>query len=831
MNEKNHEDLLREVFDEIDQDLLDFDDDGGSDGQEQLLSEMDEDLLSEEGGGLFAGQSGEDLDELSTFEPGLDDEFEDLPDDLSFLSGIEGSEPGRDDGRVSVDSLEAAELPETEELFRGLGLGEEEEPHAGFIDPELGFVKADEDEDFGTFPGIDDYQIDGETSDTDTDQAEGPGFNWGAVFSAIVFFLSLGTLAYQQNEATREAEALSMHVSEAGILDANLKDLRVQALLVPSDGPGAMDRFRTIEYEIDNMLDLLRKEDVDGGMPPLPEDARNLVLAAEGMWSQIKPRLEFVHGNADSIEAFSTQLFLVDNQLVELLSLTDTIEKALLESEAGRQMVSLAGQQRFLAQKMRTTISQFPARRSGWELTLESYSKDLGSFKRNNSFLRRQGPAEVSGLTADADSLHRQLVTSAGGLEEIANTYFSMRATIDEVLDYSTEVENRVRLLSGVLMERNSEASWVQPVPLVSGLVALLSLAALLMTIMKQLSKVRSASQQRSQVSEDAVIRLLDEMGDLAQGDLTVEAEVTDEVTGAIADSINFAVAEMRDLVQGIKTAANEMNEATEGTESLIANLLTSSDAQSEEILSSADEVSNMTEAINRMSASAARSSKQAKVSAEVAQKGADAVRNTVRGINTARSQIMETSKQLKRLGESSQQINEIVTLIQDVTEQTNVLSLNASIQAAMAGEAGRGFAVVAEEVQRLAERAASASNEITELVKNIQQDASSAITSMESTTEEVVAGARTADEAGQALTEIEMMSEELLKTIENVEQEATRESEVAQTVAGRIQILQEATKESDLSVSQVAISMEQMRAVASRLNQSIAGFKLPETG
>jgi twitching motility protein PilJ len=370
----------------------------------------------------------------------------------------------------------------------------------------------------------------------------------------------------------------------------------------------------------------------------------------------------------------------------------------------------------------------------------------------------------------------------------------------------------------------------VDKLPLLLGLLVIVSVLALFWSVLRHSKKLKEVSSQRSQVSEDAVIKLLDEIGDLAQGDLTVEAEVTDEATGAIADSINFAVGEMRSLVVGIKSAAGKMNEATEGTESLIAGLLTSSDSQSQEILNSAEDVTNMTDAINRMSESASVSSAQARLSTEAAQKGADAVRNTVRGMNTARHQIQETAKQLKRLGESSQQINEIVNLIQDVTEQTNVLSLNASIQAAMAGEAGRGFAVVAEEVQRLAERSARASNEITELVKNIQQDANSAIASMEATTEEVVSGATTADEAGRALNEIESVSQTLLDAIEKVAEDARSESQVAQTVVGRMTNLQSATSDADLSVSQVAIALEQMRSVADQLNQSISGFKLPET-
>jgi twitching motility protein PilJ len=405
--------------------------------------------------------------------------------------------------------------------------------------------------------------------------------------------------------------------------------------------------------------------------------------------------------------------------------------------------------------------------------------------------------------------------------------YFSMRNAADRIVVASDSMADRTGKLHHAVMG-HTESMAVERLPYILGAVAFVSLLLLFWSIIKQSKKFSAIEAQRTQISEDAVIKLLDEMGDLAQGDLTVEAEVTDEVTGAIADSINFAIGEMRGLVKGISSAASEMNEATESTEALIAQLLSSSDTQSQEIENAAGEVTEMTEAINRMNQSATKSAEQARISAEVAQKGARAVGNTVRGMATTRNQIQETAKQLKRLGESSQQINEIVNLIQDVAEQTNVLSLNASIQAAMAGEAGRGFAVVAQEVQRLADRSARASNEITELVKNIQQDANSAITSMETTTEEVVSGATTADEAGKALSEIEAMNQDLLITIDQVADDAQHESRVAQTVANRMNTLLSTTAESDLNVSQVAVAMEQMRTVAEQLNQSISGFKLP---
>ena len=335
-----------------------------------------------------------------------------------------------------------------------------------------------------------------------------------------------------------------------------------------------------------------------------------------------------------------------------------------------------------------------------------------------------------------------------------------------------------------------------------------------------------SARQNRE--TQDAILKLLDEMGSLADGDLTIEAEVTDQITGAIADSVNFAVKEMRDLVVRINDASQQVARESDVTARTARDLSRSSAAQAEEIINTTERIETMARSMQMMSEEAHKSAEVARSSVDVAKRGAAAVRATIRGMDAMREQIQETSKRIKRLGESSQQIGEIVTLIDDLAEQTNVLSLNAAIQAAMAGEAGRGFAVVADEVQRLAERSAESTKQIAELVKNIQSDTNEAVTSMEQATRGVVDGTRLADAAGRALGEIESVSQDLSGLIVEMAEAAAKQSATATTVSSRMDSLRETTTQTSRGAQTTAQSIGKLTNLARDLQESVAGFKLP---
>lgn len=337
----------------------------------------------------------------------------------------------------------------------------------------------------------------------------------------------------------------------------------------------------------------------------------------------------------------------------------------------------------------------------------------------------------------------------------------------------------------------------------------------------------RQEAESDRNLTQQAILRLMNEMGDLADGDLTVRATVTEDITGAIADSVNYTVEELSVLVRRINDAATRVTSATESAQRTSRELLDATERQSHEIEEAGTTVQRMAQSMTDSSERALQSALVARRSLEAARKGAGAVENTIRGMNGIRSQIQETSKRIKRLGESSQEIGEIVELISDITEQTNVLALNAAIQAASAGEAGRGFTVVAEEVQRLAERSGEATKQIAAIVKTIQTDTQDAVGAMENTTRDVVEGALLSDAAGQALSEIDQVSLEAARLIERISTDTQEQAATAGRVAATMKDILTVTEQTTLGTQQTAVSIGQLTDLAAELKGSVSGFKV----
>ncbi|MGF6709945.1 twitching motility protein PilJ [Luteibacter sp. W1I16] len=331
-----------------------------------------------------------------------------------------------------------------------------------------------------------------------------------------------------------------------------------------------------------------------------------------------------------------------------------------------------------------------------------------------------------------------------------------------------------------------------------------------------------------NQRNQNAIMRLLDEMGTLAEGDLTIKATVTEDITGAIADAMNSAVDEMRNLVTTINETAVRVSAAAQETQATAMHLADAAEQQAQQITSATSAINLIATSMDTVSKDSAESADVAQRSVQIASRGAEVVRETIQGMDSIRDQIQETSKRIKRLGESSQEIGSIVELINDIAEQTNILALNAAIQAASAGEAGRGFAVVADEVQRLAERSASATKRIETLVQTIQSDTNEAVSSMEQTTAEVVAGARLAEDAGTALGDIERVSNDLSALIQNISAAARQQSAAATDTSATMNVIQEITSQTSLGASQTAESIGNLAQLANDLRLSVANFKLP---
>ena len=373
--------------------------------------------------------------------------------------------------------------------------------------------------------------------------------------------------------------------------------------------------------------------------------------------------------------------------------------------------------------------------------------------------------------------------------------------------------------------------AWAPLVLLAAGLGILLAGLGATLRMRRTVERQRlSAEAQRreSDRNQQAILRLLDELSSLADGDLTVQATVTEDITGAIADSINYAVDALRGLVSAINGSAIQLDSATRQTQALSQHLSRASGAQSKQIASATESAASMAGTVEEVSGNAERASDVARHSVEVAHKGGDAVRRTIDGMNTIRETIQDTSKRIKRLGESSQEIGNIVELINDIAEQTNILALNASIQSSMAGEAGRGFAVVADEVQRLAERAANATKQIEVLVRTIQTDTNEAVVSMERSTTDVVGGALLAENAGAALEEIEQVSNQIASLVQNISGSARQQAHAAQNIARNMQVLKEISGQTFESTTATSTAIAKVAELSAGLRKSAAGFRLP---
>jgi twitching motility protein PilJ len=363
--------------------------------------------------------------------------------------------------------------------------------------------------------------------------------------------------------------------------------------------------------------------------------------------------------------------------------------------------------------------------------------------------------------------------------------------------------------------------------------VAVAALGALSWVFLKSVSARRTTELRvrENERNQEAIMRLLDELSSLADGDLTVQATVTEDITGAIADSINYAIEALRELVTTINDSAIQLDGAAKQTQGAAANMAKASGAQSRQISSASESMEDMAASIEEVSGNAERCSDVARHSVDVAHKGGDAVRRTIDGMNAIREAIQETSKRIKRLGESSQEIGNIVELINDIAEQTNILALNASIQASMAGEAGRGFAVVADEVQRLAERAANATKQIEVLVRTIQTDTNEAVVSMERSTTDVVGGALLAENAGAALEEIEQVSNQIASLVQNISASARQQAVASGNISKNMQVVREISTQTAESSTATSTSIAKLAALSAQLRKSVAGFRLPDFG
>ncbi|MCU7941856.1 MAG: methyl-accepting chemotaxis protein [Candidatus Thiodiazotropha sp. (ex Cardiolucina cf. quadrata)] len=595
------------------------------------------------------------------------------------------------------------------------------------------------------------------------------------------------------------------------------------------------DRFDNIMWELKNGTK-------SQGLPASPIEVMPTVRNLENKWLELQGNIDEILKAQENILAIDEFSAVVSEFVPQLQELSEELVEVLISSNAPRRQIYIATEQEMLIQRINSNVNLVLEGGQETAAAIDQFSRDADFFGRILQGLLN-GDKELDIAKVD-DKIAKQRLTDVSTLfATINDNTTEIISNIPDVLpaleaasvvnNSSDNVSNAAEELIAAFGESPGRFSVLGikagPVMIaVFGAAAVLFLVLLGVQLIMDAQRREQESKQQNEANQKAILQLLDEMGDLADGDLTVTASVTEDITGAIADSINYAIEALRELVTTINSTSEQVSGATQESRATAMHLAEASEHQAEQITQANDSIKTMTQAIDQMSQDATESAEVAKRSVEIASTGADTVRNTISGMDNIREQIQETSKRIKRLGESSQEIGDIVELIDDIADQTNILALNAAMQAAMAGEAGRGFAVVADEVQRLAERSINATKQIEALVKTIQADTNEAVTSMEASTSGVVKGATLAEDAGEALKEIESVSQYIADLTGKIASSAQDQSSQSVTVKDTMSVIQEITNQTSEGTHQTANSIGMLADLSDQLQKSVAGFRLP---
>jgi twitching motility protein PilJ len=562
-----------------------------------------------------------------------------------------------------------------------------------------------------------------------------------------------------------------------------------------------------------------------------------LLQVVERRWSAFSKNIDSILQGKDSILSVRNNASTLNEVIPQVLADSDEVVNILVERNSSADQIYKASLQLMLGQRIANNVNQILVGSGDTVAIADRFGRDISIFGNTLSAMLKGDKAAGIVVVTDPDAREK--------LESISEYFTSVEELVQGILDKSPvlfevqEASSNVARNSDAIIEDSTAlmqhfVSWAGSVlgmifVVAFGAAALVLLLSLGVRIFKDAERRTGAAQEENKKHQDAIMRLLDDIQGLSEGDLTSHAEVTEDFTGAIADAFNTATDELRQLVTTINETTVQVSSAAQESQATAIHLAEASDHQAKQITGASTSITDMAVSIGEVSSNAAESARVAQQSVDIAHKGTEAVHRTIEGMDVIREQIQETSKRIKRLGESSQEIGDIIELINDIADQTNILSLNAAIQAAMAGEAGRGFAVVADEVQRLAERSSSATKQIEALVKTIQADTNEAVISMEQSTANVVSGAKLSEDAGKALGEIEQVSHRLSEQIGAISETTNLQSNAASDVSDTMNVIQEITTQTSAGTSETAASIGNLAELANELRKSVSGFKLPE--
>ncbi|WJW75794.1 methyl-accepting chemotaxis protein [Thiohalobacter sp. IOR34] len=642
-----------------------------------------------------------------------------------------------------------------------------------------------------------------------------------------------GIFVYVGQQAEYDKEYIS-YASEQQVLSQRIAKYALEA---SSGHEAAFDNLFKSRNRFTQTLDYLQNGNPETGLPPTGEDspAFEKLMALSSKWDAFRGSVDTVLEGKELVLFLSEAVSAINEQMPMLLENSEAIVNIMVEKRMPLDQVSKASRQLMLAQRIVNNVNQVLAGEGGEAATeqfaadVEEYGTVLDGMVRGNKVIKKINDKEVQAKLFEASMQFKIVADYVGELLDNAEDLLAVQEAARQAAEQSDEVFAASVALQNAYAIASMQRALTEQHAYMFGAVALVFLLWLGWSLKRDADHRSQVAEEANRKNQEAILRLLDEMGNLADGDLTQYATVTEDFTGAIADSINFTIDALRDVVTTINSTSEQVSSAAEKTKATAVNLAEASEHQAQEITSAVTAINEMAVSIGEVSKNAKESAAVAQKSVEIANQGGETVRRTIEGMDTIREQIQETSKRIKRLGESSQEIGDIVELINDIAEQTNILALNAAIQAAMAGEAGRGFAVVADEVQRLAERSSNATKQIEALVKAIQTDTNEAVISMEQSTAGVVNGARLAEDAGEALEDIVSVSTDLAELIENISNSAAQQSKAADNITSTMTVIQEITTQTNAATNETATSIGELTELSSELRRTVAGFKLPE--
>jgi twitching motility protein PilJ len=650
-------------------------------------------------------------------------------------------------------------------------------------------------------------------------------------FAALDFFL-----LNQKNGEDRQAIALTTQIQ---VLSQQTAKFALES------AGGNTDSFKELEgtrNSIDSAVQRLDKGDSKSGMQPYADNnatpAGRAVSALDDSWKQLDADISKILSNKAVVIDSGQRAGTLSQQMPLLNSSMDQVVNILQQRNASSDQMLGTSRQMLAADRIIRRVQEVLQGGDSAQSAADGLSRDAQLYGSVLKGLLQGNPDSGVKPIGDANA-HKILTEMDASWSTLADPVAKLVAAAGNIADVK-HAGNQASLDSQtVLLRANDLSEQIGKLPLrrlfpnvwwgLFGAIAAVAFALLLViTLVADQRRRFASSTELNQRNQEAIMRLLDEMGSLAEGDLTVKTTVSEDITGAIADSVNYAIDELRSLVTTINETSEQVSSSAQETQTTARHLADAAEQQAQQISSATSAINQIVSSMDIVSKDSAESADVAERSVKIASHGAEVVRETISGMDSIRDQIQETSKRIKRLGESSQEIGSIVELINDIAEQTNILALNAAIQAASAGEAGRGFAVVADEVQRLAERSTSATKRIETLVQTIQSDTNEAVNSMEQTTAEVVAGARKAEDAGSALGDIERVSHDLSALIQNISTAARQQSAAATDISHSMNAIQEITSQTSQGASQTADSIGTLAQLASDLRRSVAHFKLP---